>query len=50
MNLCPICGCSITLPEGNIAGDLIECEDCGTLLEIASTNPFEIILYEEPEK
>ncbi len=50
MNICPICGCEINKPDGNIEGDLIECSDCGSLLEIISMEPFEFILYEEPEK
>lgn len=50
MNICPICGTKVNEPKDNIEGDLIECSDCGTLLEIISLNPFEILLYEEPEK
>ena len=50
MNVCPICGCNIEKPEGNREGDLFECTECGVLLEITSLEPFEFILYEEPEK
>lgn len=36
---CPVCGASIDFPLGTVAGELIECPECGTELEVASVNP-----------
>ncbi len=36
---CPVCGAMIELPEGTVVGELIECPDCGTELEVESLNP-----------
>lgn len=36
---CPVCGAIIELPEGTVVGELIECPDCGTELEVESLNP-----------
>ncbi|MCZ7601553.1 MAG: lysine biosynthesis protein LysW [Melioribacteraceae bacterium] len=37
---CPVCAADIQLPEDTVKGELIECPDCGTELEVTSVNPF----------
>ena len=39
---CPVCGGEVLLGEDTLQGELIECVDCGTELEVKSINPFEI--------
>lgn len=36
---CPVCGAMIELQEDTVVGELLECPDCGTELEVASLNP-----------
>lgn len=36
---CPVCGASIDLAEGTVVGELLECPDCGTELEVTSLEP-----------
>jgi len=36
---CPVCGAMVDLPEGTVIGELIECPDCGTELEVVSLDP-----------
>ncbi|KAF0152604.1 MAG: lysine biosynthesis protein LysW [Ignavibacteria bacterium] len=36
---CPVCGIQIQLAADAIQGELIECTDCGTELEVVSVNP-----------
>ena len=48
MALCPVCDAEIDLPEGTVAGELIECLECGTELEVSSLDPFE--LSEAPQE
>ena len=31
---CPVCGAIVTVAEGTVVGELIECGDCGTALEV----------------
>lgn len=50
MNKCPVCSSDIPKPDDITEEDLIECLNCGTLLEIISVFPFKISMYEEPEK
>ena len=45
---CPICGADISLEVGTVKGELIECPDCGTELEVISVNPF--IVDEAPQE
>lgn len=40
---CPVCGAEITLPEDTVAGELIECSDCGTELEVKSIKPIKLV-------
>lgn len=45
---CPVCAAEIQLPEDTVQGELIECPDCGTELEVTSVNPF--ALQEAPSE
>lgn len=44
---CPICGAMIDIAEGTVVGELMECADCGSELEVTSVEPIEI--QEAPE-
>jgi len=37
--VCPDCGTEITKLEGMITGDIVECAECGTEVEITSIEP-----------
>jgi len=39
---CPICGANVTMEADTVPGELIECSDCGTELEVVSVDPFEV--------
>jgi alpha-aminoadipate carrier protein LysW len=39
---CPVCGVEIDFTEGTVVGELISCPDCGSELEVLSTDPFQI--------
>jgi lysine biosynthesis protein LysW len=42
MARCPQCASAIALSKEMQPGDLIECQGCGTMLEVMSLNPFEL--------
>ena len=39
---CPICDADVALSNDTIQGELIECSDCGTELEVTSLEPFAV--------
>ena len=39
--ICPDCGLEIVQPEGLMIGDIVECGDCGTEVEILSLEPLQ---------
>ena len=39
---CPICDYLMEMSSNTVAGELIECRDCGSELEVTSTEPFTI--------
>ena len=39
---CPVCDALIERPEDVVVGELITCADCGTELEVVSTDPFTV--------
>ncbi len=45
---CPVCGASITINIDNEVGELIDCDECGVMLEITCIDPPEI--DEAPEE
>ena len=44
---CPVCGAEVPLEAGTVRSELIECGDCGSELEVLSTDP--MTLGEAPE-
>lgn len=44
---CPICGAWVEVDTTAVEGELLECEDCGTELEVTGTDP--VTLEEAPE-
>lgn len=45
---CPVCGAEIEFPEDTVLGELLECSDCGTELEVTGLDPNE--LSEAPQE
>lgn len=45
---CPVCGAEVTLSEDTVVGELIECIDCGTELEVVDVDP--VVLSEAPQE
>ncbi|MDQ7052643.1 MAG: lysine biosynthesis protein LysW [candidate division KSB1 bacterium] len=51
MNLtanCPICDAALNLAADTVQGELLECAECGTELEVMSTEPIQ--LQEAPQE
>jgi len=44
---CPVCGAEVSLGGDAVAGELIECPECATELEVLETDP--VVLGEAPE-
>ncbi len=44
---CPVCGARLVLACDLVKGELLECDDCGTELEVIDLGPVE--LKETPE-
>ncbi len=47
MTECPVCGAQLTLSDDLVTSELLECDDCGTELEVVGLNP--VKLKEAPE-
>jgi len=47
MSECPVCGGEITLADDVVTGELLECGDCGSELEVTSLDP--VAFEEAPE-
>jgi alpha-aminoadipate carrier protein LysW len=47
---CPECGAAVEVPKDALAGELLECDRCGVELELLSTEPPALALFEEEEK
>lgn len=47
MSECPVCGAEISLADDTVKGELLECDDCGSELEVVSLDPAK--LEEAPE-
>lgn len=39
MSECPMCGAQVALEADAVEGELMECPDCGTELEVLSVDP-----------
>jgi alpha-aminoadipate carrier protein LysW len=50
MTKCPECGEEVRVLEDMVAGELIECNNCGLELEIISLDPLTLEIFEEEEK
>lgn len=44
---CPVCGGDIPQEESTVVHELIDCDDCGSELEVTSLSPF--ALMESPQ-
>jgi len=42
MTECPICAGELQLAEDTIVGELLDCPDCGSELEVISLDPIEV--------
>lgn len=47
MAQCPVCDAEVQLSDDAVIGELMECADCGTELEVLGTDPAK--LGEAPE-
>ena len=47
---CPECGSDVTAPNDVEAGEILACENCGVELDVVSTSPFQVMVFEEDEK
>ena len=47
---CTECGGIVPVPTDVSAGELLVCEHCGVELEVISTAPLELNIFEEEEK
>ncbi len=42
MSECVVCGGEVTPGDGTVQGELVECPDCGTELEVVSVDPVKL--------
>ena len=47
MEECPVCAAEVEVPQDPVEGELFDCEECGSELEIMSLDP--VVLGEAPE-
>ena len=47
---CIICGAEFNLPKDTEEGEIIECPECGSELEVISINPIELAQAPEEEE
>ncbi len=47
MTECPVCGAELVLSDDLVLGELLECHDCGTELEVTGLDP--VLVEEAPE-
>lgn len=47
---CPECGASVAFDETPMAGEIIECEECGVELEVTAVSPLAIAVAPEVEE
>lgn len=50
MSTCPVCDADVELASDAVEGELMECSDCGSELEIIKLNPVEIAEAPEAEE
>lgn len=39
---CPVCGGEVSVAGDAVVGELMECSECGTELEVVSTDPVSV--------
>lgn len=44
---CPVCGAKVEIDSTVVQGELLECADCGSELEVTGTDP--VTIQEAPE-
>ena len=42
MTECPVCGADVEKAADTVLGELLECSDCGTELEVTNLDPFKV--------
>ena len=47
---CPECGVDVAFEETPMAGEIIECEDCGVELEVTTVEPLKVEVAPEVEE
>lgn len=47
---CPGCGVEVIIPENAEKGEMLQCKECGTELEVTNKSPVEIRVAPEAEE
>jgi len=47
---CPECGAPVAIPADAEPGELLICDACGVEVELTSTSPVALVIFEEEEK
>ena len=47
---CPECASAVNVPDDATAGEMLFCDHCGVELELVSTDPAKVQIFEEEEK
>lgn len=42
MAACPVCGAKLEGKDDTVQGEILECRDCGTELEVTKLDPFTV--------
>jgi len=42
MSECVVCGAEVSLDDSTLQGELVECPECGSELEVVSVDPIEL--------
>ncbi len=42
MSECTVCGAAVTMDDGTMVGELLDCGDCGSELEVTGLSPFSL--------
>lgn len=45
---CPVCAAEVEIGEGTLKGELLECSECGSELEVTNLDP--LTLSEAPQE
>lgn len=47
---CPECGATVEAPKDVEVGEILSCDNCGAELDVVSSAPFELMVFDEDEK